>query len=125
MAFNLSWFPFYPKDFLADERVKLMDHAQVGAYIILLCHQWNEGSIPADRHELSRLLRVLPEEFDKLWDRLEPCFVKHLTDKKRLLNIRLDAERCNAANISKFRQESGRRGGLAKAAHRLHVLADS
>lgn len=106
MAFDLPWFKFYPKDFLSDERVKLMDHAQVGAYALLLCHQWTEGSIPADRHELSRLLKILPEDFDSLWERIEPCFVRHLTDKKRLLNVRLDEERCKAANKAKVRSEA-------------------
>jgi uncharacterized protein YdaU (DUF1376 family) len=39
-------FQFYPNEFLAD--VADMTQSEVGAYILLLAHQWNHGSIPSD-----------------------------------------------------------------------------
>ncbi|HEX4350095.1 MAG TPA: hypothetical protein VH251_06900 [Verrucomicrobiae bacterium] len=39
-------FQFYPNEFLAD--VADMTQHEVGAFILLLSHQWNHGSIPAD-----------------------------------------------------------------------------
>jgi uncharacterized protein YdaU (DUF1376 family) len=39
-------FQFYADDFLAG--VADMTQAEVGAYILLLCHQWSRGEIPAD-----------------------------------------------------------------------------
>ena len=37
-------FQFYPDDFLGG--VADMTQTEVGAYLLLLCHQWNRGSIP-------------------------------------------------------------------------------
>jgi len=39
-------FQFYADDFMAG--VSDMTQAEVGAYILLLCHQWSRGEIPAD-----------------------------------------------------------------------------
>lgn len=39
-------FQFYADDFLAG--VADMTQAEVGAYILLLCHQWNRGSAPVE-----------------------------------------------------------------------------
>lgn len=39
-------FQFYADDFLAG--VADMTQAEVGAYILLLCHQWSRGSVPSD-----------------------------------------------------------------------------
>jgi uncharacterized protein YdaU (DUF1376 family) len=46
-------FQFYADDFLAGTLV--MDQADVGAYIRLLCHQWSRGSIPAEAEKQQRL----------------------------------------------------------------------
>ncbi len=48
-------FQFYPKDFLADANVQAMSGAARGAYIMLLCHCWIEGSLPDENKELARL----------------------------------------------------------------------
>lgn len=39
-------FQFYADDFLGG--VDTFSQAEVGAYILLLCHQWNRGSIPVE-----------------------------------------------------------------------------
>src|SRR5258706_9467091 len=39
-------FQFYPDDFMGGTAD--MTQAEVGAYILLLCHQWNRGSIPVE-----------------------------------------------------------------------------
>lgn len=44
-------FQFYPDDFLGG--VADMTQAEVGAYILLLCHQWSRGEIPADAQRAS------------------------------------------------------------------------
>jgi hypothetical protein len=51
-------FQFYAADWLADERVKLMSYEEQGVYLFLLCHEWLEGSIPADLTHLARLLHI-------------------------------------------------------------------
>jgi len=47
------WFRFYADDFFAGTAD--MSQAEVGAYIRLLCHQWNRGSIPVQPDKLQRL----------------------------------------------------------------------
>jgi uncharacterized protein YdaU (DUF1376 family) len=46
-------FAFYPSDFLLG--TALLSAAEVGAYIRLLCYQWQEGALPNDETLLARL----------------------------------------------------------------------
>lgn len=46
-------FQFYADDFLAGTME--MSQTEVGAYIRLLCHQWNRGSIPVETEKQQRL----------------------------------------------------------------------
>ena len=46
-------FQFYADDFLAGTME--MSQSEVGAYIRLLCHQWNRGSIPVEAEKQQRL----------------------------------------------------------------------
>jgi hypothetical protein len=67
MAERAPSFQFYPKDFLTDERVRLMSYAERGIYITLLCHCWLEGSLPSDAKLLTKLLHLRPYRFARLW----------------------------------------------------------
>jgi uncharacterized protein YdaU (DUF1376 family) len=83
-----AWFPFYAADWLADEDVDLMPLEAQGAYVRLMCHQWREGSIPADAASLARLLKVHHKTFSAIWAKLEPKFPLTETGQRRL-NTRL------------------------------------
>jgi len=123
MAQKLPWFPFYPADFLGAEKVQLMTNEQVGMYVKLLCYQWMEGSIPVKSSSAIAVLRLGWGDETEMRDFnsvLETCFVKHPTEKGRLINKRLDEIRREQEDISLKKQEAGRRGGMAKA--RLAVL---
>src|ERR1035437_9082576 len=86
MADKLRWFPFHIDDWQTDERVALMGPATRGTYLTLLIHQWREGSIPADRSQIKRLLlspkdpmTVKLEEddsldYDAILDQVLRCF---------------------------------------------------
>jgi uncharacterized protein YdaU (DUF1376 family) len=50
---KLPWFPFYASDFLTS--TGSMSNEEVGAYIKLLCHQWDKGVLPKDPVRLARL----------------------------------------------------------------------
>jgi len=50
---NLPYFKFYPTDFLLG--IAYMSNAEVGAYIKLLCYQWNKGFLPNDKNILESL----------------------------------------------------------------------
>ena len=47
---------FYAGDYLASSRVQLMTLEEEGAYIRLLCHCWNAGSIPKEPEQIARLI---------------------------------------------------------------------
>jgi len=49
-------FQFYTKDWLGSRRVSMMPLEAEGAYIRLLCHCWNYGSVPACPKALANLI---------------------------------------------------------------------
>jgi uncharacterized protein YdaU (DUF1376 family) len=48
-------FQFYADDFVAG--VADMTQSEVGAYILLLCHQWSRGEIPSDKARASMIAK--------------------------------------------------------------------
>ncbi len=63
-------FQFYAGDWLADTFVQALSFEEQGAYLRLLCHQWEAGSIPTDPERVGRLLGGRLD----LWPVLEPKF---------------------------------------------------
>jgi uncharacterized protein YdaU (DUF1376 family) len=107
-------FQCYPKDYLSDEKVALMDLRQEGAYWRLLMHQWLEGSVPADVAALSRICRVSPREMSRIWPGVAPCFPP-TEQPGRLANPRMERGRREQDAFRQERSESGRKGGRATA----------
>ena len=102
-------FQFYPSDFLSDENVVLMNNAEVGCYIKLLCFCWKQGSIPDN---IDRLARLCNEKYDvmaQLWLAIKPCF-KNGDIEGRLIHQRLEKERQKQIEFRQERAESGRKG---------------
>ena len=97
---KLPHFPFFARDWLTDERVMLMDLAQQGAYIKLLCYQWLEKSIPMDPKQLAALCGVSPEYFlEDIWPSIDPSF-SVIGD--RLVNPRMEEIRAETeARVAK------------------------
>lgn len=50
-------FQFYPKDFISDRNVVIMNNEEVGVYIKLLCFMWEDEKceLPDDPEYLARL----------------------------------------------------------------------
>lgn len=55
---ELSWFPFYTRDWALDIKVRLMGPVARAYYAELLRTQWEEGSIPDDRDAIRKLLTM-------------------------------------------------------------------
>lgn len=103
-------FQFYPKDFLSDERVRLMSNTELGVYIKLLCLCWLEGSLPADHSSLARLVHLPVARLERLWDGpVGQCFTERQWG--RLGNKRLDAERAKQEVYRRRQTDNGRKGG--------------
>lgn len=100
-----DYFAFYPYEFLSDERVLAMTLEQVGAYLLLICSQWINGSIPSDIPTLARLLKRTTAEMEILWAGVGPCFSDHPDLPGRLVQKRVEEERARAISaITKERE---------------------
>ena len=102
-------FQFYPRDYLTDEKVQVMDLGHEGPYIRALCHCWLEGSIPADPKQLSKLIgKGCTEEIARV---VQGCFNQNPTDRLRLVHKRLDLEREKQTLWSQKSSAGGKKSG--------------
>jgi uncharacterized protein YdaU (DUF1376 family) len=84
-------FQFYPNDFLGSTKVQQMSATEVGAYLLLLCACWLDGSIPSDTARLARIARMKEAQFTRMWSHLlKECFTER---GDRFINSRLESER--------------------------------
>ena len=127
---KLPWFKFYPRDFLMDEKVQLMSNLQVGIYIKLLCHQWEEGSIPeAKLGRLAFLRHNLPQDThpwlpdcdtsEDVRHILDTCFVQHPILQGRLINEKLERIRIEIMREIEGKRKGGRKASIIKAKLKL------
>lgn len=70
-------FQFYPKQYVADNKVQAMDWDARGMYVHLLCMAWQEdppGTLPADDAVIRRWLNLASDTEDNLrvWRRVRP-----------------------------------------------------
>lgn len=104
-------FQFYPADYLADMRVRMLSWASRGLYMDLLCYCWREGWIPSDGSAIAQLSGCHDLAI------IEPClelFESHPNDPKKLVHKRLEEEREGQERRRIERSESGRRGAESK-----------
>jgi uncharacterized protein YdaU (DUF1376 family) len=107
---HLPYFNFYPADFLASENVSTMTLEEIGAYTLLLCHSWLNGSIPSDTAKMARLCRVTPEKMATLWESLRHCYSVANGTADRLINPRQEEDRKKLLAAIEKRADAGRKG---------------
>lgn len=97
-------FQFYPDDFLGG--VADMTQAEVGAYILLLCQQWNRGSIPVqpDRQKLLAKGDVSEHVLSKFKEGKDGL----------LINERLESERDKQAKFREAQKVKGQKSGKSR-----------
>lgn len=80
------WFPWYPNDFLGSSKVTLMTTEEIGAYTLLLNHQWNDPtcSLSAEPLSIQKLTKL-----ESISDLVLSCFT---FKRGRLRNMRLYRE---------------------------------
>lgn len=62
MAEKLPFFPFYASAWMTDDRVLELSGEQMGAYLWLLCIQWQQGALPYESHRVVAMCpRGIPE----------------------------------------------------------------
>lgn len=116
---NRAWMPLHITDYLADTgHLNATEH---GAYLMLIMHYWQNGSLPADERLLARLARMSKAEWDESRDVLAMLFGPNWTHK------RIDAELAKADEIIEKRRNAalGRHAKSKEDASALHVQSTS
>lgn len=107
-------FMFYASDFAHDQNVELMDVAEVGAYVRLMCSAWTEGSIPSDLKQIARIAKVSPARMLKLWPAIEICWQPLDGDETRLVQKRMERVRAEQQAYRDQKVIAGKAGARAK-----------
>jgi hypothetical protein len=100
-------FQFYPGDWLADMRIRMLPWASRGLYMELLCYCWREDWIPADSSAIAQLCGCHDLAI------VEPClqlFQPHPSDSSKLIHQRLVEEKMKQDQYREERSLSGKRG---------------
>jgi uncharacterized protein YdaU (DUF1376 family) len=90
------WMPLYIADYLAD--TGHLGAAQSGAYLHLIMHYWQNGSLPDDDLALARIARMTPLEWKKNRAIIAAFFESGWVHK------RIDRELAHAADVSRKRR---------------------
>lgn len=109
-------FLFDPRAFWGDEDVKLLSWSQIGVYMALLSHQWEEGDIPEDRRRARAAIAGGEREKvpDADLDAVFPFFGPVPGEPGRLRNERLHEEREAWKAKKAKRSAAGKASGAAR-----------
>jgi len=66
---------------------------QQGAYVRLLCYNWQDGFIPNDLSQLALLCGTTPRKMALIWESVKDCFGPLPDNPDRLVNPRLEHTR--------------------------------
>jgi uncharacterized protein YdaU (DUF1376 family) len=108
------WFKVVAADLLANEQFSLWSMEDRGVYLTLMCMAWREGSIPASRSDLARLLRVDPSDMERHMSAIRSRFNPLPGDPTRLCAPELDAQREANRAVSDKRSAAGKAGADAR-----------
>jgi uncharacterized protein YdaU (DUF1376 family) len=104
--FDKQWYPFYHDLFNRSTAGWAAD--RVGAYILLLNHQWQNDGIPTDKDELLFIAKCTPETLDKV-------LLKFSQEKNgKLYNKKMETVRKEQIEKYEKRANAGKQGGIAK-----------
>ena len=118
-------FQTYPQEFLSDLNVKMMSTEAVGAYWLLICHEWIECGLPDD-DEVLAVLSGMGDRWPEVKDQVRKCFVNRCSTgvhecstgvQKRgslIVHPRLEKERKKQEEYRKQKSAAGRASGNAR-----------
>lgn len=99
-------FPFYPSDFI--HGTMFMRSEEVGAYMRLLCFQWEHGNIPDDSTKLIKITGLTHKKLDTVLEK----FIKD--EGGAYINARLERVRSEREAYQKRQSDLGKKGGRPK-----------
>lgn len=69
---NRAWMPLHIADYLADTgHLTATEH---GAYLLMIMHYWQNGSLPANERVIARIAKLSAEQWEESRDRLLSFF---------------------------------------------------
>jgi uncharacterized protein YdaU (DUF1376 family) len=95
--------PFYPSDFLVG--TMFMSAEEVGAYVRLLCFQWQQGGIPQEEEKLARIAGIAARKLTLVLAKFE------IDDDGLLKNRRMEVERVKVEATRVTKSKNGAKGG--------------
>lgn len=101
------WMPLYVADYLAD--TSHLRIAQSGAYLHLIMHYWQKGSLPTDDAMLASIVRMTEKE----WKAVKPAIQPFFQDGWK--HPRIESELVKSDAAYERRAQAGKKGGEAKA----------
>ncbi len=104
-------FQWFPRDYMTDSNVMLMDMCQRGVYHWLLNICWLEISLPADIGSLSRLSGVSVDWWERFGSLVLACFFPNKSG--RLEHTRLNHER-EMQRVRREKQSNAGKKGMAR-----------
>ncbi len=113
-------FQFYPQDFVSDPKVLAMTSAARGAYIMLLCHCWTNGSVPDDDIVLRRISAYDGRDWRAACASVRACLG---AKDGKLFSPRLERERQKQADYREMKARAGQAGGQQTASRRAAAMA--
>ena len=99
---NAPAFQFYVQDFLTG--TMHLSAEEVGAYMLLLCHQWDKGALPSSDRELLRIARTKMKVLEVVKGKFVRC------DDGLLRNLRMEKEREKQASYKEVMKKRGEKG---------------
>lgn len=102
-------FRFYANDFF--QGTFMMSLQEVGAYIRLLCYEWDNGSIPDDPAERARIMGCSKGQEAVLWNRVEKKFTLAADG---YINDRLEEERRKQFEYRRRQSDRGIAGATGR-----------
>lgn len=82
---KLDWFPIYWQRFIIGTLE--MNAEEIGAYILLIIHQWDKGFVPEDHKELKRISKVSVRKLEKVLQKFEKIDGKYYNDTVEIIRI--------------------------------------
>lgn len=108
------WMPLYVADYLADtNHLSTVEH---GAYMLLIMHYWQRGSLPKEDARLASIARASLEQWHSIKATLVELFDENWTHK------RIEDELVKAKKAHEKRVLAGKMGGKAKASNAVAML---
>ncbi len=116
MKDRLPTMPFFVGDYLGSIDVRLMTLAERGAYVHLLCLNWQEGRLPKDPKKLARLLDCSLKEFQQVWEGIRHQFKEDA--QGRIYNEQVEAIKRQHLERRRKLALAGSKGGRKTQAKR-------